>query len=72
MAGCLLVTPGIITDIIGFSLLVPRARRVVRQRIVERFKSRIVTMSTPPQSNGATPYDEIIDVEYRPPDQSQT
>ncbi|MDP6442903.1 MAG: FxsA family protein [Pirellulaceae bacterium] len=30
IAGCLLLTPGILTDVVGFSLLIPPCRRVYR------------------------------------------
>ena len=72
IAGALLVTPGIITDTVGFALLVPRIRQTVRQQIVERIKARIIATAPPPPSAGGVDYDEIIDVEYRPPNQRQT
>ena len=71
IAGALLVTPGIITDTVGFALLVPRIRRTVRRRIVERIKARIIATAPPPQAGGGVHYDEIIDVEYRAPNQRQ-
>ena len=37
LVGALLVTPGFLTDAIGFALLVPRVRVVVAQGIVSRF-----------------------------------
>ncbi|MCH8921546.1 MAG: FxsA family protein [Planctomycetes bacterium] len=40
IAGALLVTPGILTDLVGFSLLVPGCRRIVKRRIVRKFKQR--------------------------------
>ncbi len=39
--GALLLTPGILTDLIGFSLLVPRTRRVIQKRIMGRLERRI-------------------------------
>ena len=69
IAGALLVTPGIITDTVGFALLVPRIRQTVRQQIVERIKARIIATAPPPPSAGGVDYDEIIDVEYRPTNQ---
>ena len=71
VAGALLVTPGIITDTVGFALLLPRIRQTVRRRIVERIKARIIATAPPPQSDGGVHYDEIIDVKYRPPNQRQ-
>ncbi len=39
--GALLLTPGILTDLIGFSLLVPRTRRVIQKRIMAGLERRI-------------------------------
>jgi UPF0716 protein FxsA len=72
IAGAFLVTPGIITDSVGFALLVPRIRRTVRRQIVERIKARLIATAPPPQSAGGVDYDEIIDVEYRAPNQRRT
>jgi len=69
VAGALLVTPGIITDTVGFALLVSPIRRTVQRYIVGRIKARIIATSPPPQSGGGSHYDEIIDVEYRAPNQ---
>lgn len=72
IAGALLVTPGIITDAVGFGLLIPPIRRGVRQQIVRRIKARIVATAPTPPSDGGVHYDEIIDVEYRAPNRHQT
>ena len=72
VAGALLVTPGIITDAVGFALLVPRFRQMVRRRIVERIRARVITTGGPPQSDGRAGYDEIINIEYKAPNQRQT
>jgi UPF0716 protein FxsA len=40
-AGALLLTPGLITDSIGFLLLIPPTRAVVRRTIVEAFRRRL-------------------------------
>ena len=39
-AGALLLTPGILTDLLGISLLVPWSRDYYRRRLVAWFKSR--------------------------------
>ena len=39
--GALLLAPGILTDLIGFGLLLPGTRRVVQKRIMARFERRI-------------------------------
>ena len=40
LAGALLLTPGILTDVLGFSLLTPPCRRVYRGWLARWFKSR--------------------------------
>jgi len=40
VAGALLLTPGFLTDAIGFSLLVPAVREFIRVRIVDRYRGR--------------------------------
>ncbi len=40
VAGALLLTPGILTDIFGFSLLVPPCRRLYRRNLTRRFQTR--------------------------------
>ena len=39
--GALLLTPGIITDVIGFGLLFPRTRHVIQKRIMARLERHI-------------------------------
>ncbi len=41
-AGLVLVTPGLLTDLCGFALLIPPFRRWVRRRLAEAFKKRMV------------------------------
>ena len=38
-AGCLLITPGILTDVLGFSLLLPPVRFMIRSRVRDRVTS---------------------------------
>ena len=40
IAGAVLLTPGLLTDVLGFLLLVPQSRAVVRKAAVERFGRR--------------------------------
>ncbi|MCH7527539.1 MAG: FxsA family protein [Planctomycetes bacterium] len=56
VAGVLLVTPGIITDLVGFSLLVPPIRNFYKRKVAGHFRSRIVMLHHPPG-------DEFVDVE---------
>ena len=41
VAGALLITPGLLTDVIGFSILVPPGRRWYRRRFVDWMKTRV-------------------------------
>ncbi|ODS32721.1 MAG: phage T7 F exclusion suppressor FxsA [Candidatus Scalindua rubra] len=40
IAGALLITPGMITDVFGFFLMIPGFRRWFKNRLKERFKKR--------------------------------
>ncbi len=42
-AGALMLTPGFITDVFGFILLIPPTRAVVRVALMRRFKGRLGT-----------------------------
>ena len=44
LAGAVLLTPGLITDVAGFLLLVPAVRRSVRRWLVARFSARMVVV----------------------------
>ena len=39
--GALLLTPGVLTDLVGFSLLFPGTRRLIQKRIMARLERRI-------------------------------
>ena len=41
LAAALLVTPGVLTDIVGFSCLVPRFRNLVKRLVQERFEKAV-------------------------------
>ncbi|HAD58778.1 MAG TPA: hypothetical protein DCG12_06015 [Planctomycetaceae bacterium] len=43
IAGAFLMTPGLLTDTVGFSLLIPLVRRLLRTKLVAWFKHRTVT-----------------------------
>lgn len=43
IAGALLVTPGVLTDIVGFMLLIPPCRAVVKRRMRAAFHARVTT-----------------------------
>lgn len=66
VAGALLITPGVLTDLVGFALLLPTFRRIVKRWLKRRFQAQIAVF--PP--NRGRPYptdrppqrDRIIDV----------
>lgn len=68
VAGAVLITPGLITDVIGILLLVPPTRRIVRSQLKRRFRHRftITGFGQPPRR----PDDDFIDVEVREADRS--
>ena len=41
VASVLLLTPGVLTDVVGFALLIPPSRAVVRRLITKRFKRAV-------------------------------
>ena len=45
VAGALLVTPGVLTDVVGFLGLVPPTRRLIRRFLIKRFKGKLETGS---------------------------
>lgn len=64
VAGVLLVTPGVLTDVLGFSLLVPPTRALIRWALVRRFKGRFQVNQWPPPPPGDSatrPRDVIIE-----------
>ncbi len=68
VAGALLLTPGILTDLFGFSLLFPPTRRFYRRWLVKRFKARF-TMQTTFRTSKSQQESEVIDsyvVEHHP------
>ncbi len=41
VAGALLITPGVLTDVVGLSVLIPPIRRFLAKRIIHHLKHRI-------------------------------
>ena len=76
IAGVLLMTPGMITDLAGFVLLVPISRRLFRRWLIRYFSKRIQTMvmgQLAPQGEPAVGEAEegvfegtVVDREFRP------
>ncbi len=44
VAGALLLTPGFLTDVVGFALLVPRVREALRTWVVRRYRDRWIVV----------------------------
>jgi UPF0716 protein FxsA len=65
VAGALLITPGILTDVFGFSLLVPACRALYRARLITWFRQRVQVQSftSTGQFTGEEPFSrsEVID-----------
>ncbi|MHC4878978.1 MAG: FxsA family protein [Planctomycetota bacterium] len=80
IAGLLLITPGILTDVVGFSLLVPLVRAGLRQRLRESFRVHTSvhvqgfggTFGNQQRPPGSPDDDEVIDVDFErhPEDES--
>ena len=75
VAGAFLVTPGVLTDLAGFGLLLPPVRRVLKNRITRRlgvgagFVASAMDDDQPHHSTGNGPT-RVIDVRVEPSDES--
>lgn len=72
VGGALLLTPGLITDVLGFSLLIPFTRRWIQRRararlmrMAEEGTIRVVTMGPGPWTQGG-PWPPQPDEEFEP------
>lgn len=66
VAGAFLISPGFITDVLGFLLLVPAVRSLVYRQVSSRFKGRIAVFGTGRHSQGQGWIEttgEVIDVD---------
>lgn len=64
VAGALLLTPGLLTDLFGFSLLLPPCRRVYRRWLMQKLKGKLQFSSGIGGGEGGKPSysgDQIID-----------
>lgn len=70
VAGVLLVTPGVLTDIVGFALLIPPLRKLVKRGVMAWMKHHVQVQTTgftaggSPKASGTsrpTGRDEVID-----------
>ena len=67
VAGLVLITPGMLTDSIGFCLLIPPVRKLICRRLVKKVGSKFQTPPGAPPAAGARPAqnldgDDVIDV----------
>jgi len=67
LAGALLITPGVLTDAVGFLLLIPPVRRLVRNHLKKRFQAKV----TLTQIGEFRPFHDhdLIDGDARPQDE---
>lgn len=69
VAGALLITPGVLTDLLGFSLLVPVVRETLKRRVTAWFKERAVVEFRAQHQRGPAgfserPDDAVIDADF--------
>ena len=69
VAGAVLITPGILTDLIGFALLIPPCRSWIRRRLAEAFKKRIIVHHGGTFDHGP---DDFVDVDATSRDAKET
>ena len=68
-AGLLLITPGILTDFVGFSLLVPPVRKWIRHKLARRFNRATAQYRQTDDESNERPH--IIDVKIVKPEDSE-
>ena len=62
-SGALLLTPGFVTDAIGFLFLIPPLRKIVIHWFLKRFTINTQQFGNPPGASGSGPY--TIEGDYR-------
>ena len=62
VAGVLMITPGVLSDLAAFVLLLPPARALVRRLVKARLRARFIVFP----GSGFTADDGLVDVEGRP------
>ena len=60
VAGALLITPGVLTDLAGLSLLVPPVRHALQRCLVRRIRAKIVVVHGHGHGDGPR-HDRVID-----------
>jgi UPF0716 protein FxsA len=64
LGGTLLLTPGFVTDAIGFVFLIPQLRGQLAKYIIEH---RLIQMA-PPFQRGSKPDNDVLEGEFRKED----
>ena len=64
LAGAVLITPGLITDVVGLALLMPPIRFLIRRRLVKKLVSRIDIRQVGPTA-GTHQDATVIDAEFQ-------
>jgi len=70
IGGIVLLTPGLLTDLVGFALMVPGIRAILRERVKARFASQIGNFKMHPPGGSSPSHgdeqpkknDDVIDV----------
>ena len=70
VAGALLLTPGMLTDTVGLSLLIPQCRQWYRRRLITWFQARFTFHSE--SSDGPLPPESQVIDSYVVPPKSKT
>jgi len=70
LAGAFLITPGILTDLVGFSLLTPPFRRILQRYLMKRIGVNLSIQTPSANWTGTSqqtrqPDDDVIDVEFQ-------
>jgi len=65
VAGVLLITPGMLTDVVGLLLLLPPVRRLIKLRLRRRFKAKYAVHTIQEAASGEVE-DKILDVKATP------
>ena len=67
-AAALLLTPGLVTDAIGITLLIPWSRRLIRNGLIKRYANRFKVVTFDPGrpfEPGELDGDDVVDATFR-------
>jgi UPF0716 protein FxsA len=74
VGGDFLVTPGVLTDVVGFALLIPLSRARIKKWVVRYIEGRVahqatvVTSSAPLGQANSMPESPVVDATFEPKD----